>query len=520
MPTQRPLRDMLPDIISHIEQYSEYLQFNLRLYHVIEGQIKEEVEKSLRNEIISTAALNRALQRIPPINILRKATEKLSKVYIEPPVRMADNKTDRDIMHNIARTGSLNQVMAVANFMYNAQNSVAVEPFVQGDKHMFRVLAAHQFLPYSDDPSNPNNMTVGIKLLDTETREFLPQIDRNGKLTQKKEIREITIYALYTDQEFLIIDSGGDIRWDKMEAMGIEFNQFNEIPSPNPFGRIPIVYRSKSKLKLIASPNQEGFDVSVLIPKLLTDLNYASQFMTHSIIWTKNADLSGQEINPDAIVDLGDTSADDGEPEIGTIDPRVDIPNNIALIEYELQNYFSSVGIKTQSTGMLSNGRDASGIAKAIDEGDTTATRKMQIDVFRDIESELWEIMVPVQNEWAARTKENRKFSPSFADTFRIKYAEVRPFKTDKQMLEEIQLWREQKLMTRKQAIRQLRPDFTDSQIDEWIAELDKEGEENLERMLMGMPTSGPERGSDGTFLEGNQAAQEQDPDESPESET
>lgn len=514
MATQKPLREMIPDILSHIEQYSEYLQFNLRLYHLIEGQVKEEVEKSLRQEILSYNAYKRAVQRIPPINILRKSTEKLSKVYIEPPVRMSDNKTDRDIMHNIARTGRLNTQMQIANFMYNAQNCVAIEPFLEDGKHRFRVLAAHQFLPYSDDPVNPLRMTVGIKLLGQETKEFLPQVNRDGLVTQKKEIREVTIFALYSDNEFLIIDSGGNIRQDKMLEMGVTSDV-------NPFGKIPIIYKSKSKLQLIPAPNQEGFDVSILVPKLLTDLNYASQFMTHSIIWTKNADLSGQEINPDAIVDLGDSSADDGDPEIGVIDPKVDIPNSIQLIEYELQNYFSSVGIKTQSSGMLSNGRDASGIAKAIDEGDTTATRKMQIEVFREMESDLWDVLKVMQDRWAnSSIQENRKFSTNFTESFRIKYAEVRPFKTDKQLLEEIQLWREQKLMTRKQAIRQLRPDFTDAQIEEWVKELDAEAEDNLARMLDGMPTTGPERSSEGTFLEGNQVAQNQEPDESPESTT
>ena len=506
---------MLPDIISHIQQYTEFMEFNLRLYEVLEGQLKQEVEKSLRKEIISTAALNRALQRIPPVNILRKATDKLSKVYIEAPVRLADNKTDLDIMHNIARTSRLNNAMNVCNRMYNAQNMVALEPFVQDKKIQFRVLGGHQFLPYSDDPVNPNKMTVAIKFLGVENKQFLPVYSDTGKLLQAATVKEVSLFALYSDTEFMVIDDGGNIRRDKMEEMGIT-------ETTNPFGRIPIIYRSKSQLQLIPFPNQEGFDISVLVPKLLTDLNYAAQFMSHSIIWTKNADLSGQEINPDAIVDLGDSSADDGQPEIGTIDPKVDIPNIISMIEYQLQNFFATIGINAQATGMLSNGRDASGIAKAIDEGDTTASRKMQIDIFRDMESELWELIAVMQDRLVNTTSldENRKFSSSFIDSFRIKYAEVRPFKTDKQLLEEIQLWRDQKLMTRKQAIRQLRPDFTDSQIDDWIEELDDESENDLERMLAGMPTTGPDRSAEGTFNEGNQVAQDQNPDSTPESKT
>jgi hypothetical protein len=81
----------------------------------------------------------------------------------------------------------------------------------------------------------------------------------------------------------------------------------------------------------------------------------------------------------------------------------------------------------------------------------------------------------------------------------------------EKQTLEEIQLWRELKIMTRKQAVQQLRPDFTEEQIAQWIKDLEIEEEADFEKMLMGMPTSSPERKTDGTFNEGNEAAAEPD---------
>ena len=91
--TQKPLLDLIPDILVHIRKHEETLQYNLRLYRVLEGQIRAEIESSMRKEIISPPALRRALQRVPTINILKKTVDKLSKVYAEPVTRLTEKKT-------------------------------------------------------------------------------------------------------------------------------------------------------------------------------------------------------------------------------------------------------------------------------------------------------------------------------------------------------------------------------------------------------------------------------------------
>ena len=501
MGTQRPLAELMPAIVAHLNQYLDFSQFNLTLYEMLEGQVRKQVEDSLRKEILSHAALTRALQRIPSINVLRKSTEKLSKVYVEHPSRLADNDTDRDVMSKIVRDSNMNRMLQDANRIYNAQNMFALEPYVQNRQHKMRVLAGHQFLPFSDNPSNPAEMTVFIKFLGPDpTSDNRIKYDDSGQLLQNTQIREIDLFALYSDTEFLIMDGTGTARYDLMEMW--------QLPVVNPFGRIPFVYRSKSSLQLIPFPNQEAYDITVLVPKLLTDLNYAAQFMSHSIIWTKNTDLTGQEINPDATVNLGD-STEDGDPEMGVIEPSVDIENVLRLIEYELSSYFSTVGIDTKTNGVLDNGRDTSAVGKAIDEGDVTSERKIQTEVFRSVEKDWWALMRDVQDYWSSRNvvDEKRKFSNKFVDTFRIKYAEMKPFKSEKQILEEIEMWRDQKLMTRKQALRTLRPDFTEKQIDDWIAELDKESDDEMDKMMM-MP---PARNK-GEFGDDNDASQDRDP--------
>lgn len=506
MPTQKPLVDLIPKIVDHIDRYTDYLQFNQRIYDVLEGQLRSEVEDSLRREIFSSRAFYRAKERIPSINILRKATDKLSKVYSEPPLRLSNSSTDNSIIESISREANINAVLNDFNRLYNAQNAAAIEPYLKNGKHYLRVLGAHQFLPFSDDPTDPMNMTVFIKLLGKSYSHVGQEYSTDGSQIQQKQIKEVDLFMLYSDSEVMIIDSSGSIRQDEMLARGITSTK-------NPFGKIPVIYRAKTNLQLIPYPNREGFDIAVLVPKLLADLNYAAQFLSHSILWTRNADLGEQELNPDVVLDLGDKSEDNGNPEIGTIEPKVDIQNTISLIEYQLHSYFESIGIKSKSSGMLSNGRDSSALGKAIDESDTSSERKVQIEVFKDVEKKLWDLMSTMQDVWSnnERMEENRKFSSSFIKNFRIQFPEIRPMKTERQMLEEIQLWRDLKMMTRKQAIKTLRPDFTEEQIDEWVSELEKESEEDMEKMLMGMPTSQSDTSADGTFKEGNQVGANQD---------
>lgn len=502
----------MPKILAHYNEHIDYLEMNKRLYYIWQGQLQKEVEDSLRRELISKTAFNRAIQRIPSINIIKKSVDKLSKVYIENPLRLADNKTDREVMHNVSRLSDMNNVMRVANEFYNLHGMFAIEPFVENGEQRLRVLGGHQFLPFSDDPVNPLNPTVMIKLLGTElVSGTAPKFDEDGdKQSTEDDIRMVSILALYSDDEFLIIDTNGTVREDKMRAMGVTNGR-------NPFDKIPMTYGNRSKTELIPFPNKEGLEMSILIPKLFTDLNYAAQFMSHSIIWTKNADIANQEINPDAIVDLGERTEENGDPEIGTITPTVDIPNVIAMITSELDLYFSSIGIKTQAASTMANGQESSGVSKAIDEGDTTAERKRQLEFFSSVEMKMWRLLNTMQSTWAGAgmlTGENRKFSTSFDETFKVMYAEMKPLKTFKQKIEEIQLLRDQSLISKKQSIKVLYPDMSDVQVEEWIKELDEENKAEFENMMMtGSPMMKAERTAGGTFQEGNQAAVDQKPE-------
>jgi len=50
MSTQKPLVDLIPELVSHIQANMEYLQFNQRVFNIFEGQLKREIEDSRSEE--------------------------------------------------------------------------------------------------------------------------------------------------------------------------------------------------------------------------------------------------------------------------------------------------------------------------------------------------------------------------------------------------------------------------------------------------------------------------------------
>ncbi len=480
MPTKKPLIDLVPDILVYFNKYREHLNYDHRVFKVYEGQIKEEIENSLRAEIISKSGLSRALQRIPPVNVLKKATDKLSKLYDEAVVRHTEKDQDKEILKSIDKSLQADTAMLRANQILNAQNRSAIELYVEDGKQKCRVLAAHQFLPYTDNQVNPLVPTVFIKIMGSELIKTTATDANGNDMSQDNKLTEVNILALYSDTEFLVIDTSGAIRPDWMQEMGSS----NGV---NPYGEIPFLYLNKSDFQLVPFVNQSGFDISVLIPKLLTDLNYAVQFMSHSIIWTKNTDIEGAEVHPDSIINLGSNEKDEHDAEIGTIDPKVDVEKVLQLVQFELSAYLSTIGIKSSSVGSLMPGREASGISKYIDEGDVSSEQKSQSQKFKAWELAFWNKLAKMQAVWSKEglVEEMRLFSEEFTKTFTIHYKESAPFKSDKDKVEEIKVLRDGKLISRKESLRRLNPSWTEKQIEAQLEEIDEEADKDEEMLAL-----------------------------------
>lgn len=464
MPTRKKLADLVPAIRLHIMNHLEYLTYNNRLFLVHEGQLRKEIEDSMRQELTGKS-FTKAIRRVPSINLLQRIIDKLSRVYSERAKRTSAVASDEELVQYYEQTTCVDERMASANRIYNLQKCVALEPYLYNGKPALRVLPAHQFLVFSDDPENPTCPTVFIKFMG-EADSF-PFTDRDGTKVQTDEVHRVQLYYLYSDQEFMILDSDGATRTDLMSAM--------QAPRENPYGIIPFLYINRSDFRLIPVPDTDTLENTILIPKLLADLNYAVQFQSHSIFTAVDLDLpADMAMAPDTVWPLKSSEGATGQGRLDVVRPSIDIDGVLRLIATTLSVWLESRNIKPGDMGQKQIGDAASGVARIVDEADATQDRQIQAARFIDAERALWALIGKMHNFWVRQgllTDKPKTFSEAVAVT--TVFGDQRPIVSETETLNAITVQMSAGLMSKRQAIKKLYPTFSDADVEAWLEELD-----------------------------------------------
>jgi hypothetical protein len=458
--TQKPLKDLSVELLSYIRvSYQNQVIYNKKLLDIYSGNLLKYVEDSLKLEL-NPRAFERSRGRIAPINILNKVVEKLSKVYVEPAVRDAgDNVIDQELLAYYEKELDVDNTMALANELLNLNKYFALEPYLERGVPDMRILPADKFLVWSDNPNDPNDVTVFIKFMGTIQKTDTPVVDSRGVISKNAEVsvRDVALYHVYSDLEFMIMDADGVI---------IEIRD-------NPYGEIPFVYCATNSFSIMPTPDADNLAMVVLIPKLLTDINYATQFQSHSIVYGIDIEIGQLDNNPDAFWSINSVPGEGKTPSIGTIKPEVDIDKVILLINTEMDMWLSSKGIKSGANGSINAANASSGIAKLIDEGDASAVTRKQINLFKAYEDDLWDLIQTMHGYWAS-TQQLVDISGDFSIDFEpsIKFCEHKVIVDEKATLEELKLAFDLGLMTPKMALFKLNPEATEEQIDLMLQEI------------------------------------------------
>lgn len=464
MSTQKPLSTLANELLVYIQRTNNsHLIYNEKLLDIHQGQLQKYVLESLQKEL-SPRAFERTKQRIAPINILTKVISKLSTVYTEAPKRslMVDNTTDKELLEFYEDEYRLNDKLAMGNELYNLHKYFAIEPYLdkKGNPDL-RIIPATKFLVWSDDSYDDTNPTVFIKFMGSTPKE-VPSVDNSGNIKKAAEttVIDVPLFHVYSATEFMILDATGEI---------------HEVV-PNPYGRIPFVYATSSEFSLLPMPDADTFSMVTLIPKLLTDINYATQFQSHSIIYGIDIDPQDLDSNPDSFWVINSIPGQDKTPSIGTISPTVDSEKVISLINTEVAMWIDSKGLKVSSIGSATLENAASGVAKMIDESDTTIVRKKQTTKFSVIEDDLWDLTKIMHNVWVTGrmvTKQSKAFSDNFE--VRVDFVEQKPVVDTNKVLQDIQLMMELGLATKEDALLMLKPDSTEEEIETKLLKIQEE---------------------------------------------
>lgn len=457
------LREDIPTLLGKWKEHGALLKHNQQLFEIFEGDLLSHVLADLERQL-SPQSYKDAVSRVTPVNVLRRLVDKLSKIYDKAPLRTVTGGTESDeaLLTDYVEAMDLNTSMGStdgANGLFNLFKNVWVEPFKDGDGFpRIRVLTANGFFVYSNDPANPTKPTHLVKIMG----EFK---DKAGNVR--------TLFYAYTADEFLAFDSEMDVRDEKMAALGND--------GRNPFGCLPGVYINRSKHLLVPKADSDTLAMTKLIPVQLSDLSYAMMYQCFSVLYTIDVDQSGLKLGPNALWDLKSDAKSDKEPKVGTIKPEVDSDKALSLIKAIFSLWMETRNIKAGTMGQLSANDAASGVAKIIDEMDTSGDRKAQVPYFKAAEEQLFKLLKDHYHPVWAADRDFRFKGQAFSVGAEIKvtFPEQRPAIDSTKAIEDQTKKLKAGLQTIKGALKELYPDATEKEIEEKLKELADEAAEN-----------------------------------------
>jgi len=461
------------------------LDFDRKLFYFLEGNIISTITKMLRLEIKSNTSFEIAKRRIPYINIIQMVVEKISKIYSSPPIRKLNSAEDNLYLEKLSNQMNVNEIFLEANRLYNAHNRSAIKVDFNKDTMQIeaRVVPANRMIVSSNDQTNSQDPSHFIEIIELEERPLsmtdLDPLSRNSVSLGYMKGRII----VWTSEEVAIykVDSG-KITLDKkyMQDMGMT-NEDGSVGGSykNPYGMIPYVYLNKSKHILTPVENEGAYDMTLLVPRILADLNFAAQYKSHNIIWIRNVDEDHDfKLSPDGITNLGiQKNPNLPPPEMGTIESQVEIEAQLKLARFTVEAYLTSLGLRVMpsETSDLSSTNVETGISALFDLSDAVHLHKKQAARFKIFEKKFWTLVDRVNERNNQRT-----FGKKFIEDFIISYEESKPVKSDKAVLDEIQITREMGMISLEMSLKRLYPEYRQKDIDKLLEILKKEREQKL----------------------------------------
>lgn len=486
-------KDLIGKIIDDINNQQEKSRraYALRRHRIFRDGGRQFLIEELRREFGENSIKE---FRLCPINLLKKMVGKKSQIYKTPPIRRAFTEldTDQSLIDFYTEELALDKQMGKANTYYNLHSNTALYVFPALDRLKLSITPPHLYsiIPDRFDRSIVrvwafNNFTEEHEVatdqdlpsatgFESFARDRTSQASSNKVASQERRMGEKRRYILWTDEAHVTVTGKGEIV-TLDPAKGDE--QFI-----NPIERSPVVHLQKDTDgdHAWATQGEDAVDIALVIQRMWTDLATVIKHQGFGqMVITSEEMPSKQTIGVNKVLWL--KRFEGKEPptvEFLTADSRIsEIKEAIRDLLFLL---LSTNDINPSAVGKPDGGSAfTSGIQALLEMSDALEAMKCDQPVLRDAEKELWEIIKRWHN-WMFDTgilNDEAKKMGKFSDEFgvQIAFAEIKPVETAKDRLDFVDQARGLRIMTKKDALKKLNPDMTDSEIDLKLQELDEE---------------------------------------------
>jgi len=440
---------------------------NAEILDIFEGNLLPYVERDLMTQL-SPRAYMVASKRIPPVNVLKRVIDKLSKIYAKPPIReVTGTPKDAEQYEELQWYFDMDVTMQLANEYFNQHRSCALEPYMDNEGlPRLRVLPFDRYFVMNEDSADPLKMTHFVKLMGMVSREVV-----RGK---KRELEAKMLLFIYKDNEFLPIYEDGSVAVEILQKIA------EKIPNPktNPFGKIPYVYLNRSHTRVNPMADTDILRMTKLIPILMTDVNYAMMFQCFSVFVGIDVDVEKLEINPNAFVSLKSDPTKGTQPKFDVIKPTVDSDKALQSMHEQLALWLQSRNIRPGNSGTMTPENFNSGISKMVDEMDTSDERQKQIPFFKKAEEQLYQLVaMHMHPVWMRDVRYPKELKATFSsDSYlSVMFPEqiVSESPIDKLTVTEKKM--KLGLMSKETAMRHCYPDYDDETIKDEMERIEAE---------------------------------------------
>lgn len=450
------------------------IEVNKKLYDIFKGQLGTYTEQKINEENNSAITKKELNNRLSPINIIPRVVDKLSNVYSKTPTRNM-SEANQELLDYFQSVTDIDVVMQRASEFITLQGACLIEPYLDSEGlPSLRVIPHHQFMVWSDDKVDPTNPTVVVKFMGIE-RNDQKRVDQQGDTNSlaNQYTEDIQLFHAYSDTEFVIFDSTGVFREDLMTEMGFE-------DTLHGYGTLPMKYLNRDPDMLRPYPDADTLRMSILVPRLLTDLNYATKYMSHTLLYAVGVDpQSILETGPDSIMFLtpDESNASTGiQPELNALKPTVDSDKAIELIKVQVGMWLDSKGLKPGVVGSVGAESAMSGIAKMIEEAEVINKNDKMKALFRNCERKIFETLAMLQNNtWSAETRTINRAQFIEPLQFAVTYPTAKTVEEPEKVINQEKQKLEAGLTSKRRAIKAVHPGITDEEVDNILAEIEAE---------------------------------------------
>lgn len=452
------INTMLKTFDDAITANSSLIRHNCQLFDIYEGQLLPILLAELKGQL-SENSFRQIQARIAPINVLRRIVDKLSKIYMEAPVRRVEGGTEKDseLLKWFVDILKMDRKMNTANEFFNLFKNCLLQPVIDPEarKPILRVIPSDRFIVLSTNKIDPTTPTHVVTF--------------EGKAASENGSAKIDLFAAYSKDEWVLFDSDGKIRKDLMAQTGNE-------QGTNIYGALPFVYVNRSENLLVPKPDSDTLAMTKVIPIILSDLNFAVMYQCFSIVYTIDTEDQNVTMAPNALWTLRSLGDGEKKPEIGVIKPQVDIQQVIGLVQSQLSFWLQTRGIRPGSIGQLTNESSASGISKMIDEMDTSEDRQKQVQFFKQAESELWDLILKHMHPvWVAQGLVDQTYIFTPSASVEVDFPEQLPLQDRAALVITMKQEVEAGFTTRAKAIARLNPGMDDESVMALLEEIEAE---------------------------------------------